>query len=357
MQGKIKSDFPKHTLEQAIRVPQALEDANGGQPLPPMETAAALGMSPGSSTFRTLLSAGINYGLTDGSYKAERVSLRPTGRSIVEPTGIEDRQRALVTATLTPATFRKIYEYYKGKKLPEQSFFENAVVRDFDIPREHAKICVSIFKDNMQFVGLIRDIKGSSWLSSEAAPAPAAPAAEQPEAEEEEFEDIAEQQAQAQPPARRNGSSADAARNAIFVGHGKNKKPLEQLKQILEQYHIPHKVAVDEPNRGRPISQKVAETMKECGAAILIFTADEELRGENGEVVWKPSDNVVYELGAASALYGGKIIVFKEEGVDFPANFRDIGYISFEKDALSNKTNELFKELIAFGLIRVTVGG
>lgn len=55
-------------------------------------------------------------------------------------------------------------------------------------------------------------------------------------------------------------------------------------------------------------------------------------------------------------LYGSKIIIFKEDTVDFPANFRDIGYISFEKDTLSSKVNELFRELISFGLIKVSVG-
>ncbi|MFQ5685012.1 MAG: TIR domain-containing protein [Candidatus Binatia bacterium] len=104
------------------------------------------------------------------------------------------------------------------------------------------------------------------------------------------------------------------------------------------------------------MSQKVADVMGECGAAILSFTADEEFRSAEGNTIWKPSENVVYELGAASVLYGGKIIIFKEESVHFPTNFRDIGYIDFEKDALSAKVNDLFKELISFGLIKVTVG-
>ena len=38
--GKIKSDFPKHSLVEALRVPKALADKNGGQPLPPTETSA-----------------------------------------------------------------------------------------------------------------------------------------------------------------------------------------------------------------------------------------------------------------------------------------------------------------------------
>jgi hypothetical protein len=66
--GKIESDFPKHPLEQALVVAEALEEKNGGKPLPPPETAIALGVSPGSSEFRVLLSSSIKYGLTTGSF-------------------------------------------------------------------------------------------------------------------------------------------------------------------------------------------------------------------------------------------------------------------------------------------------
>jgi predicted nucleotide-binding protein len=84
----------------------------------------------------------------------------------------------------------------------------------------------------------------------------------------------------------------------VFLGHGKNKKPIEQLQKILTEYGVPFKVAVDEPNKGRPISEKVAQVMDDCGAAILVFTADEEFRTVDGDEVWRPSENVVYELGA-----------------------------------------------------------
>ena len=44
--GKVKSDFPKHTLQDALRVAKTLEEKNGGRPLPPTEMAIALEMSP-----------------------------------------------------------------------------------------------------------------------------------------------------------------------------------------------------------------------------------------------------------------------------------------------------------------------
>jgi len=148
-------------------------------------------------------------------------------------------------------------------------------------------------------------------------------------------------------PAKRGGQG-------IFIAHGKNKKPLDQLKKVLEQFRIPYKVATEEPNLGRPISGKVREVMESCNCAILIFTADEELRTPDGDAIWRPSENVVYELGASGYLYDNRLVIMKEETVHFPSNFRDIGYISFEKDRLDAKAMDLLKELIGFDIVKVT---
>ncbi len=140
----------------------------------------------------------------------------------------------------------------------------------------------------------------------------------------------------------------------IFVAHGKNKKPLEQLKTVLDQFQVPYKVAIDEPHEGRPVSQKVSELMHECSSAIFIFTKDEETKDSDGNVVYRPSDNVVFELGAASVLYGKKIVIFKENGVSFGSDFKALGYIPFDTDQLGAKTVELMKELIGFGLLKIS---
>ena len=118
--------------------------------------AIALEMSPGSSDFRVILSSSIKYGLTSGSYNQERVSLTDLAKNIVEANYSEGSRQALIAGALTPATFRSIYEYFKGKKLPEPTFFQNTVVREFEVPREHAEKCVNIFVANMEQAGLVR---------------------------------------------------------------------------------------------------------------------------------------------------------------------------------------------------------
>lgn len=352
--GKTKGGFPKHTLQEALRVAQGVESANGGQPLPPVELAIALDMSPGGSGFRDILSSSIKYGLTNGSYKNARVSLEELARDVVEPKTDELQQKSIVKAALNPPTFTSIFNYFKGKKLPDTQFFQNTVVREFQVPKEQAELCVRIFNGNMEYAGLIRVASTGRWLSGDVAMPISAVIQTTDELENETAEFAPDRREEALNDGRSNSLPARLGQ-AIFLGHGKNRKPLEQLKQILDEYKIPYKVAVEEPNKFRPISQKVSETMHECGAAILIFTADEEFKDTEGNIIWRPSENVIYELGASSVLYGKKIIIFKEDSVHFPANFQDIGYISFQKDALSAKAIDLFRELISFGLIKVSV--
>jgi hypothetical protein len=46
---------------------------------------------------------------------------------------------------------------------------------------------------------------------------------------------------------------------------------------------------------------------------------------ESGDEVWRPSENVVHELGAASIHYEERVVIFKEKGIDLPTKFKSIG--------------------------------
>ena len=177
-----------------------------------------------------------------------------------------------------------------------------------------------------------------------------------PDAPEDEHQEGDDDQAQSgstsQPPSVKAQSQLG---EGIFVAHGKNKKPLEQLKRILDQFKIPYKVAIEEPNLGRPIGSKIRETMEACNCAILIFTADEEFQDLEGNTIWRPSENIVYELGAAGFLYDKRIVILKEEGVQLASNFNELGYIPFSRDQLESRSMEVLKELIGFGIVKISV--
>ena len=356
------TQYPKHTLEEALGVPRAIEDNNAGQPLPPTETAIAMGISPGSSRFQTLLSASLRYGLSTGNYKSDKVVLSDLATEIVSPVGEEQAAAALVRAGFTPPTFKAAYEHFKGKKLPEGDFYANTFVREFGVPKEDAKRCAEIFRANLQYVGLLKQASTGIWVSTEI-PTTLAPlvdgdieAIDGDGPESSSGTNAPEVPTALTPPVAPTVSPKPERPKAIFIGHGPNKAPLSQLTKILDEYGLPYKVAEYEANAGRPISQKVADLMAECGAAILIFTADRELRDLEDSPIWLSSGNVAHELGAASVMYDGRVVIFKEAGVDLASNFSGIGYIEFEKDKLSAHAVELFRELVHFKLVKISVG-
>ncbi len=100
----------------------------------------------------------------------------------------------------------------------------------------------------------------------------------------------------------------------------------------------------------------VRDLMKSCAAGIFIFSADEEFRTKEGKIIFRPRENVIYELGAASLEYGRRIVIFKEVSVTFPSDFHDLGYIEFEKGKLDAKAMDLLRELISLGAVRITTG-
>lgn len=358
---RAQSSFPKYPLAEAVKVAQVIEDTNAGQPLPPVETALAMDLSPRNSQFEQLTSASIKYGLTSGSSRADEISITDLGQSVVSPESPEAKAQALLSAALAPETFRDLYAFFRGKKLPEEQFLLNTIVRQFDIPREHAAVCARVFLANMELVGLVKSRGTDRYLSTQARPV-LSPDTNDEDPEDEIADDVSpDDRADTDTPPLQVGAPPPAASarkkrpNRIFIGHGRNHKPLEQLTKTLDNLSIPYAVAADEATVGRPISKKVRDTMDECGAAILIFSADVEYFDKDGNSVWRPSENVSHELGAASVMYDDRIILFKESSVSLASNYSGIGYIPFEKDALDAKVNDLLRELVAFKILKLSL--
>jgi len=145
----------------------------------------------------------------------------------------------------------------------------------------------------------------------------------------------------------------DGVPRPIFLGHGKKRGPIEKLEKLLATFKIPYKVVLDEPNLARPIPQKVKDIMVDCNSAILIFTRDEKLYDDDNNEIWRPSENVVHELGAASYAYEDRVVIFKEKGLNFPTNYASVGYIEFEEDSIEARAMELMRELIGLGLVKI----
>jgi len=67
-----QSEVPSASLEEALRVPQAILDHYAGKSSAPLQVAKALNMDPKGSQVRVLSGAAIAFGLIEGGAQATR---------------------------------------------------------------------------------------------------------------------------------------------------------------------------------------------------------------------------------------------------------------------------------------------
>ena len=304
-----------------------------------------------------LCGSAIAYGLSTGGYGAAEITLTDLGRRLIAPLEEGDDRAARRDAVLKPRIMNEFFSKYDKAKLPKDEILRNMLV-SMGLGKERAEAAIDIIKKNGQFSGIIVDTKTGPFvaLSGTSAPLPPRSAqqliADEFGADSETPTDNLEHQGEVAGKAVVT-EIIRAAPKQLFVAHGKSHGPLKTVKSGLDKFRIPHVVAVEEPHRGRPISQKVADLMKSCSAGIFIFTKDEKFVREDGTEIWRPSENVVFELGAASVLWGQKIIILKEAGVDFPSDFKDLGYIEFSGESAQSVWMSLLTELIALDFITI----
>jgi len=149
--------FPKNTLEEAIEIPKAIEEQNAGNPMKADVLVKAVGFKQSDDwRFLNILKSANQYGLVEGSGKAATVSITQIGSDVIAPGSRDQRQKALLNAFRNVEEFRKVEEFYKSKRLPEDEFFENTLVREFNIPRERVKVFIEIFTKNLDFLKAFR---------------------------------------------------------------------------------------------------------------------------------------------------------------------------------------------------------
>lgn len=361
--GTKNRNYPPLVLIDALRVSMAIQDQASGMEVSRLTLAELLNLSPSSSNFREQVAASRFYGLTNGGINAEQFSLTSIGE---KATGGDEvaRSTALKNAVLNVQPYKEFLETFANKKVPGSAAFKEFLVKNAEVNESRAEECMNFILKDAETAGFLRDIKGVPYVDFSATPQRADPAEASDSEYVPEVEDVElDEEVPPSPKGKETKASSSVATKAkkVFIAHGKNRTPLEQLKKALDQFKVSYAVAVDEPNQGRPISKKVATLMKdECSSGVFIFTADEhfvKMTDQGDEEVWRPSENVVFELGAASILYENRIVIFKEKGVSFPSDFSDLGHIPFDKDQLVAELGSLFAELVALDILEVRAKG
>jgi len=346
-----QSDVPAYSLDQAIRVPMALSDNFGKNPTRPLRVAQAMNLSPTSSGFRMVCGAAIAYGLTEGGYNAELISLTPLGRRIVAPTREGDDTAARREAMLRPRVIRDFLTRYNGSKLPQDAIGRN-VLEEIGVPSDRAQAVYALIIESARSVGFLREVKGQSYVdldsaaeptASEAVPDPTPdatlPAPELPDNPPAPGGLAPSPTSSAAPP-----TLGIRKTNRVFITHGKNQEIVSQLKEMLTFGGFTPVVAIESETISKPVPDKVLDDMRSCDAAVIHVGEEVKVLTPDGKELRVLNQNVLIEIGAAMAFYGRKFILLVEKGVTLPSNLQGLYEVRHEGGKLDyESTMKLLK--------------
>lgn len=141
--------------------------------------------------------------------------------------------------------------------------------------------------------------------------------------------------------------SVEPREPVVFVVHGRDAAIAQEVVSLLRNLRVKPQLLSDVPYRGRTILEALEEHASTVGFAIVVMTADESMRAR-GEVVTRPRQNVVFELGYFIGRLGReRVCVLIEPGVEIPSDFASVVY--FDLDAANAWKLKLASELRVAG--------
>ncbi len=123
--------------------------------------------------------------------------------------------------------------------------------------------------------------------------------------------------------------------NRVFITHGKNRKILEQVKELVAFGKFEPVVAQERETSAKPVPDKVMDEMRSCHAAVIHVGLERVLLDSEGNEHPQVNENVLIEIGAAMALYRRQFILLVEDRVKLPSNLQGLYECRYSGDELN----------------------
>lgn len=328
-----QSDIPSVSLDQAGRVPRAILDEHAGRPTKPLDVAHAMKVQPSSGPFKQLCGASIAYGLTEGGYNADAISVTDLGRRVLTKTIDDvDGLAARREAALKPRVVRAFVQKYDGSKVPREDV-AHKVLEGLQVPSEALDRAWTSIGEAAKYARFLKEINGVHYvdLRNTSTSVPESECeAELPSSGEDEIEPDYPKTSDRQA----RGTTPDPREKRVFVTHGSNRDFIPQIKELLEFGQFSPVVSVERESVSKPIPDKVMDDMRSCAAAIIHVDADKEVITQEGNKEIILNGNVLIEIGGAMALYGRRFILLVKEGIRLPSNLQGLYEVRYTGDKL-----------------------
>jgi len=154
-----KAKYPRHSIEKALRIPRAILDQNAGKECTEKEAAGFLGLGSPKGPFSLEISSGLKFGLLDRP-STGKIAITELAKKILRPQNTGDEIEGLREAVLKAPDVSDVYNHYRGENLPDDKFFENAIVDTFKIPQEKIAEFKIVFFETLEKAKLIEEHNG-----------------------------------------------------------------------------------------------------------------------------------------------------------------------------------------------------
>ena len=373
-----QADVPNASLDDALRVPQAIYDHYAGKPTSPLHVAKALNVDPKGSQLRVLAGAAAAFGLVEGGAQAASIAPTDLARRIIRPRAEDEDILSKREAVLKPRVFGDFLRDYDGSPFPRNDIALN-VLEGMGVPRSKADEVFERIESSARSVGFIEEIRGKLYVSltvatngssasssagrevdgSEVDDSPVAHRDEAPLPAPTVTEPIPHRVV-APPAIPSRGATLTAAfeddqrRRRVFITHGKDRALVEPIRKLLEYGELEPVISVERQSVSKPVPEKIMDDMRRCGAAIIHVDNELVLRDESGADHAVLNPNVLIEIGAAMAFYGRRFILLVREGVKLPSNLQGLYEVRYPGDILDAgatiKLLEAMKDIKNYGL-------
>lgn len=344
---RITRPYPTHSFQDTLPIAETIQRVNGGLPVETELLAKEMGTSARSSSFIQKLNASSKYGLTVGSYSDDFIQLTELGESVTAPGSAEERENSILEAVTKPEVFCEFYRIYAGKRMPEDIYASNTLVRELGVPRELTEECLGIIRRNGLVAGIVSDRAGALMVGAVA------------ESEEagyytgsETSRDVRDQVTSEENERRSVGSG-----EILVVGtaddsiHG-------EVVGLLGGLSVACRTVSLDGTEGRIIPQELSEALGTAHGCVLVWPRD-----AGSDSARTPDPMLWAALGAMSYRVGNRLVVVVRDGDDDEQLTMSNSQFGIGADATvvcpargESVYPDLMGALVQSGIIKISVG-
>lgn len=119
--------------------------------------------------------------------------------------------------------------------------------------------------------------------------------------------------------------------NKVFIVHGHDDAALQGLARFIERLGLEAIVLLEQPNKGRTVIEKFADSADEVGFAVVLMTPDDVGGATGQELSVRARQNVLFELGYFSGKLGrDRVCLLRKGAVEIPSDLFGVLYTDMD---------------------------